>query len=99
MPTKRHRSIPLRAKRLVAEPSPMSPPLITMGAVASPVVRTGGQGISAEFVIQGLTEFGIWHPTGGQGRWALIGLTVLMSFIQNQIEAWKGRRLVGVPPE
>lgn len=72
-------------------------PFVTFGKIAAPVARTGGQGISAEFIIQGIEVFHIWNPDEAQHAWMIVAGTVLMSWITNYLENRAGRRLIGTP--
>lgn len=70
-------------------------PIVITGAVAAPVIRTGMQGIGAGWIVQGFDIWNIAHLTNDQQIWLLVGITALLSLLQNTIEKRSGQRLVG----
>lgn len=75
-----------------------SDPLVTAGPVAAPVVRTGLQVTAGAFLVQGIDVFAPDLLTGDQAVWLAGALTLGLSWLQNQLESWKGRRLIGATP-
>lgn len=88
---------PKKAQADVTGPSsgPKSPVVVT-GTVAAPVIRTGIQGIGAGWVVDGIDIWNVAHLTDRQQVWLLVGLTAVLSAVQNLIEKRAGRRLIGV---
>lgn len=70
-------------------------PVVTLGPVAAPTVRTGGQLVAGSFIVEGLTVFGV-PLTAAQGKWLAGALTLAAAFVMNMIEKRQGRKLVGV---
>lgn len=73
-----------------------TPPVLTLGAVSAPVVRTGTQLVAGSFIVEGLTAFGV-PLTDAQGKWLGVALTLAVTFVQNLAEKHAGRRLIGAP--
>lgn len=71
-------------------------PVVALGPVAAPTVRTGGQVVTGAFIIEGLTVFDLASFTEAQTRWLTVALTLGLAFAQNVIEKKQGRKLVGV---
>lgn len=69
-------------------------PVVTLGPISAPVVRTGTQLLSGEFIMQGIELF-FWEPSVDQRKWLVGALTLALGFGQNLIEKWRGRRLIG----
>jgi hypothetical protein len=69
-------------------------PNVTLGPVAAPVARTGGQVITGAFIVQGLTVFGVPLDTA-QSTWLAAALSVGVSALQNWWERRRGRKLIG----
>lgn len=70
-------------------------PVVTAGPVAAPVARTAAQLTVGGFLVEGLD---LWFPnatSAEQEMWLALALTFAVSWVQNQIEAWRGRRLIG----
>lgn len=85
-------------------PETIRAPLITGGSgkiaqVAWATVRTGGQGGAGIFLLNGLEEFNIYHPTDGQRDWLIVAFGMLVAAIQWSLETWRGRKLLGASPE
>lgn len=70
-------------------------PLVQMGTVVAPVVRTATQGISANWLLDGLEVWNLVDLTDKQYGWSLVGLTVFFSWAQNYAEKRAGQRLIG----
>lgn len=70
-------------------------PVVALGPVAAPTVRTGTQLVAGSFIVEGLTVFGV-PLTDAQGKWLGVALTFALAFAQNVIEKRQGRKLVGV---
>lgn len=81
----------------ITGPSNTGPdPVITLGTVASPVVRTGVQLLSGEFIVQGLDLWDVVSFSSPEQRtWTALALTGLVCIVQNLVEKAKGRRLIG----
>lgn len=80
----------------VTGPSNTGPdPVVTLGPVLVPIARTGGQGITGGFIVEGLVLFDVVHFTVQQATWAGIALGFVVCAVQNVWEAKVGRRLVG----
>lgn len=91
MPTKK------TAPEITGPSSEPKEPMVTLGKIAAPVARTTGQGITAEFIIQGFEVFNIWNPNEAQHAWLVVAGTALMSWITNYLEGRAGQRLIGTP--
>lgn len=72
-----------------------SPPVVTTGSVAAPVIRTGVQGIGAGWIVDAIDIWNLASLSDRQQVWLLVGLTALLSFAQNMVEKQAGRRLIG----
>lgn len=70
-------------------------PVVSLGPVAAPTVRTGSQLVAGSFLVEGLTVFGV-PLTDAQGKWLGVALTLTIAFAMNIVEKAKGRKLVGV---
>lgn len=70
-------------------------PNITMGPVAAPVARTGGQVITGAFLVQGMVAFGVTLDDA-QSAWLAGALTIVVSVAQNWWERRRGQKLIGV---
>lgn len=70
-------------------------PVVTLGAITSPVLRTSLQGITGGFIVQGLEVFGIAAFTIDQRAWLVVALTTVVAGAQNWVEKWQGRKLIG----
>lgn len=81
---------------VITGPSNTGPdPVVTLGPVAAPVVRTTGQGLTGGLIVETLVAFDVVHFTDRQYGLALLWAGILLCFVQNVIEARVGRRLVG----
>jgi hypothetical protein len=87
--------MPVNHPEITGPSSEPTPPVVTTGPIAAPVIRTGVQGIGAGWLIQGLAIWNLAELTDDQQVWLLVGLTALFSLIQNSLEARAGRRLIG----
>lgn len=70
-------------------------PVVTTGTVAAPVIRTGVQGIGAGWIVEAIDVWNLAELSDRQQVWLLVGLTALLSFVQNMIEKKAGQRVVG----
>lgn len=70
-------------------------PVVVTGTVAAPVIRTGVQGIGAGWIVEGISVWHVAELSDRQTVWLLVGLTALLSFVQNLIEKRAGQRLIG----
>lgn len=70
-------------------------PVVTLGPVSAPVVRTVGQAIGAKEILDGFQVWNIYEFTDAQFAWSMVVLTALLSFVTNVLEKWQGRRIVG----
>lgn len=70
-------------------------PLVKAGPVAAPVVRTAGQGGLAWIVLELIEAYSLYDFSDRQWSITLLAGTTLVSWVQNTIEARKGRKLVG----
>lgn len=86
---------PRKSQRITDESSAPAEPLVTMGPVASPATRTGLQLITGEFIVQGVEAFDVVALTDTQRAWLVVALGILLAVIQNTLERWRGRRLIG----
>ena len=69
-------------------------PIVSVGAVTAPVVRTGGQVFTGAFLIEGIELFLYDFPTEQQ-VWLTAVAAVALSWLQNFIEKQRGRKLIG----
>lgn len=80
----------------ITGPSNTGPdPVVTVGPVAAPLIRTGGQGITGGFIVEGLLLFDLVDFNVQQATWAGIALGFAVCAVQNLWEAKVGRRLIG----
>lgn len=70
-------------------------PIVAVGPVAAPVVRTAGQGGAAWIVMEMIEAYNVYDFTDRQWAITLLAGTTLVSWAQNMIEKARGRRLVG----
>lgn len=70
-------------------------PLIELGPVSAPVARTVGQGGLAWIVMEMIEAYSIYEFSERQWAITLLAGTGAVSWAHNQIEKWRGRRLVG----
>lgn len=70
-------------------------PVMTMGTVSAPVIRTAGQGGAAWAVMELMEAYNVYEFTDRQWAITLVVGTTAVSWLQNQLEAWRGRRLIG----
>lgn len=88
--------MPTKPKPEITGPSSEpTPPVVTVGPVLAPVARTGLQGITANWLLDGFEVWNLVDLTDKQYGWSLVGLTVLFSLLQNWSEKVAGRRLIG----
>lgn len=85
-----------KSKENVGDPDVPQPLVSLTSTVTSNTVRTGGQGITAKFIMDGLQAFHVWSPNSDQAEWTFLALTILLAFVQNMVEKGFGRKLVGV---
>lgn len=83
------------AQKATGPSSRPTPPVVTLGAVTAPVVRTAGQGGAAWIVMEAIEAYSVYDFTDRQWAITLLAGTTFFSWLQNQIEKWKGRRLIG----
>lgn len=72
-----------------------TPPVVTTSTIAAPVIRTGVQSIGAGWIVDAIDIWNIANLSDRQQVWLLVGLTALLSYVQNMIEKRAGRRLIG----
>lgn len=100
-PAKKIPAKKLAAAKKAPAPAPVVPapvvsaPLLSLGAITSPLLRTGLQGITGGFIVQGLEVFGIASFTIDQRGWLVVALTTFVAGVQNWVEKWQGRKLIG----
>lgn len=70
-------------------------PIVTVGAVTAPVVRTAGQGGAAWTIMELIEAYNLYDFTDRQWAITLVAGTVAVSWLQNTVEKWRGRKLVG----
>jgi hypothetical protein len=70
-------------------------PIVTLGPISAPTVRTGGQGGVAWILMEVVEAYNVYDFTDRQWAITLLGGTVFFSWLQNTIEKARGRRLVG----
>lgn len=70
-------------------------PLVTVNSpVGAAVARTAGQGITGAFIVDGLLAFNV-ALTDRQSLWLTAAFGIGISAVQNLVERWRGRRLIG----
>lgn len=69
-------------------------PIVKVGEVAAPVVRTGGQVFTGAFLIEGVELF-LYDFPEDQQLWLTAVATVALAWAQNYLEKRQGRKLVG----
>lgn len=79
----------------ITGPSSTSEPVITTSPLTAATSRTFIQGGIGAFIVQGIEEFNPDLLTDGQVVWAAAAITAAVAFVQNLIEKWRGRRLIG----
>lgn len=70
-------------------------PLVKVGPVAAPVVRTAGQGGLAFIIMEIIESYGLYDFTDRQWSITLLAGTTFLAWLQNTIEQRRGRKLVG----
>lgn len=70
-------------------------PLMTMGKVVAPVARTAGQSGAAWTIMEAVEAYNIYNFSDRQWAITLTIGTVVLSWLQNTLEARSGRRLIG----
>jgi hypothetical protein len=70
-------------------------PVVKVGPVAAPVIRTAGQGGLAWTVMELIEAYHVYNFDDRQWSITLLAGTTFVSWLQNTIEARKGRKLVG----
>jgi hypothetical protein len=70
-------------------------PIVAVGAVAAPVVRTAGQGGVAWIAMEMIEAYNLYDFTDRQWAITLLAGTTLVSWAQNMLEKQRGRKLVG----
>lgn len=85
------------AKRREAQPGKpdLAQPVVAVGPVAERVIRTAGQGGVAWTVMELVEAYSLYEFTERQWAITLLAGTTAVSWLQNQWESWRGRRLVG----
>lgn len=69
-------------------------PVVKVGQVAAPVVRTAGQGGAAWIVMEMIEAYNVYDFTDRQWAITLLAGTTFVSWVQNVIEKRQGRKLV-----
>lgn len=77
--------------------SPQDKPLVALGPVAAPVARTGAQGITASFLVEGVEIWNLYHFTPAQLAWTVGVLTPVLAWALNMAERRAGRKVIGTP--
>lgn len=70
-------------------------PIVAVGQVAAPVVRTAGQGGAAWIVMEMIEAYNVYDFSDRQWAITLLAGTTFVSWLQNTVEKWRGRKLVG----
>lgn len=70
-------------------------PIVKVGPVAAPVVRTAGQGGAAWMVMEAIEAYDLYQFDERQWSITLLIATTFLSWLQNTIEQRRGRKLVG----
>lgn len=73
---------------------PSDPVITTSGPEAATAIRTGSQIITGAFLIEGIELF-FYDFTEEREKWLVMAATFAISWVQNRIEAHRGRRLIG----
>lgn len=76
---------------------PKQPVVTVNNPVGAAVARTAGQGITGAFLVDGLLAFNV-DLTQRQTVWLTTAFGIGIAAVQNLIERWRGRRLIGTPP-
>lgn len=84
-----------RAQDITGPSSEPTQPVVTLGPVSAPVVRTSAQVINADVIIRAIEAWNIWTFTPEQRSVTTVLLTAAGAFVWNLIEKRQGRRLVG----
>jgi hypothetical protein len=71
-------------------------PIVKVGPVAAPVVRTAGQGGLTWTVMEMIEAYNLYDFTDRQWAITLFAGTTFVAWLQNTIEQRRGRKLVGV---
>jgi type IV secretory pathway TrbD component len=74
---------------------PKQPVVTVNNPVGAAVARTAGQGISGAFIVDGLLAFNV-DLTDRQTVWLTAAFGISIAAVQNLIERWRGRRLIGI---
>lgn len=69
-------------------------PVVTVNAVASPIIRGGGQILTGSFLVDGLLAFDV-TLADRQIVWLAGAFTMAINVGQNLIEKWRNRKLIG----
>lgn len=75
--------------------SPARKPIVKVGPVAAPVVRTAGQGGLAFIAMELVESYGLYEFDERQWSITLLAATTFLAWLQNTIETRRGRKLVG----
>jgi hypothetical protein len=73
------------------------PIVVVNNPAGAAVARTAGQGVTGAFIIEGLIAFDV-PLTGSQISWLTVAFGIGICALQNFLERWRGRRLIGTPP-
>lgn len=71
-------------------------PIVQVGPVAAPVVRTAGQGGFTWTVMELIEAYHLYDFDDRQWAITLLAGTTFVSWVQNALEKRQGRRLIGV---
>jgi hypothetical protein len=70
-------------------------PIVKVGPVAAPVVRTAGQGGLTWVVMELIEAYHVYNFDDRQWAITLFAGTTFVAWLQNTIEQRRGRKLVG----
>ena len=70
-------------------------PIVKVGQVTAPVVRTAGQGGLAWIVMEMIEAYNVYDFTDRQWAITLLAGTTFVSWVQNVLEKRQGRKLIG----
>lgn len=70
-------------------------PVVQVGPVAAPVVRTAGQGGLTFILMEMVEAYSLYEFDERQWSITLLAGTTFLAWLQNTVEQWRGRKLVG----
>lgn len=74
---------------------PLNPAVFTTGTVAAPTIRTAGQGGVTLIVMELIEAYNLYDFTDTQWKITVAAGVTFFAWLQNTIEKWRGKRLVG----